>query len=88
MRDLRTDAERCNVQEESIHTTRKVHHPNIHAAYRGTARQRTRRHYRITRDASRSRVIATSPRWQQSERNTTERLNATRRIDAVRRLTR
>jgi hypothetical protein len=51
MRNLRADAERGNVQEESVNATRQMHHANIYTSCRRTARQRTRRRHRVTRDS-------------------------------------
>jgi hypothetical protein len=63
-----------------------VHHTNINAPCRGTARQYTRSLNWIARDASSSRVIATRSCRKKPERHAAQRLNATLRVRPVHRL--
>jgi hypothetical protein len=42
MRNLRANSIRCNVQEEPIYATSKVHYANIHATRRSATRKHTR----------------------------------------------
>ena len=86
MRNLRADAERGNVQEESLTAIRKLHTPNIYASCRSTASQRTRRCYRITRNARRSRVVAPGSCWEKAKRHAAERINSACCVRPVHRL--
>lgn len=86
MCDLRADAERCNVREESLATIRKLHTPNIYASCRHTARQRTRRRHRITRNTRRSRVVTPGSCGEKTKRHARERINSACCVRTVHRL--